>query len=794
MSARAATIRRVLGILRSLPRAALAAAACAACPACQRTPEPAQALVRIELGARAVGEDVSLAWRWTPAEPRGWKVSGTEFEIREGAGGPAYLALAASDQARLALRPGEALASSVQRVLVRARARGGARHLRVGLRGDPEAALDMSPAVKVWPGAELQPFVFDFPELARSGEPPEQVVVHAFGDPSALDVAEVQLFHVPLGRWLPSAGAPELCDVGGEQRRAVGLVRGAPLEAALELPPRARLDFAWAVPPGLAPEGASYRLRGRARAAGGARAERTWELAAGAPHAWQSLSWSLAELGPGAARLAFDFDLAPGAAAGLAEGEQAACALAELSLDSARAEDAPAPPTVLFVTSDTHRGDHLSALSGALVQTPCLDALAARGVLFERAFSTTTITMASHAAMLSGLHPRDSGLFNNTNGLSESAGTLAERFAEAGYATWAVTSAVHLGSAHSGLGQGFDRYSAPSAPQRSGAESIAVLEGWLADRRDQPLFVWLHLFDAHGPYEPPEPFRSRYWPERDPFDPALALDGALAAVVPSYLPGLRDLSLPAELYRGEIDALDARLAGLLALPRFAEATVAVTGDHGESLGAHDIWFEHGGLYPDTVHVPLILAWPGAAPGQRGRRVPANVSNVDVGRTLLDLAGLGEADFPGRSLTRFLELGAAADEPVFTIDAFRRSASLTVGHWHLIVALVAHQPIGFTRARERHATELYDLDSDPECLRDLSASEVERARALRAELAAWLAAAPEEQWSFAEPVDAEIAAALEALGYVGESTASAGSFAEALPADCACDACLPFFRE
>jgi arylsulfatase A-like enzyme len=141
---------------------------------------------------------------------------------------------------------------------------------------------------------------------------------------------------------------------------------------------------------------------------------------------------------------------------------------------------------VLLVTSDTHRGELLGTTAGGLVRTPALDALAARGVVFLDAMSTSNATNPSHAALMTGLHPRDTRVVTNRDPLARRAVTLAERFAAAGYRTAATYSAFHLDDATSGLGQGFDRYEGPGAP--TGLDFDAF-EGASSSVRDGALTV-----------------------------------------------------------------------------------------------------------------------------------------------------------------------------------------------------------------------------------------------------------------------------------------------------------------
>jgi arylsulfatase A-like enzyme len=362
---------------------------------------------------------------------------------------------------------------------------------------------------------------------------------------------------------------------------------------------------------------------------------------------------------------------------------------------------------------------------------------------------------------MTGEHPRDTGIVDNGHALLSTARTLADVFAEAGWATWAVTSAAHLRPAVSGLGQGFERFARTSEVQRRAGEAVDQALSWLDEGGSRPVFLWLHLFDAHMPYEVPAPFdRLGYDGPHDPYDPALP-DPGLSRELPGNLAGLRVLDFGRKQYAAQIAYLDHELGRLLERPEVVAGTVALVGDHGEVLGAHDIWFDHAELYTDTLHVPLVLAWPGAPAGSR-RDDP--VSHLDLGRTLLDLAGLEQAAFPGRGLT-----SAPLPGPLFALASHRTSVSITHEQAHLVLHLVSHN-----RRYEAHQVELFDLSDDPGCERDLVGERVALAGRLRARLIEWLGARRELGWSGHESTDLEVLGQLRELGYVEAPQAGPGA--------------------
>ncbi|MCB9681982.1 MAG: sulfatase-like hydrolase/transferase [Alphaproteobacteria bacterium] len=283
---------------------------------------------------------------------------------------------------------------------------------------------------------------------------------------------------------------------------------------------------------------------------------------------------------------------------------------------------APDGPSVVLVTLDTTRADHLGAYGGAAA-TPAFDGLADRGMLFERAYSSAPLTIPSHSTILTGRFPPSHGVRDNGNYvLPDSAVTLAERFGHAGYATAAFTAAFPT-SRRWGFAQGFDTFSDALVHDpvlqdwrdaRPAGPVVDEAVAWLDDV-DGPVFLWVHLFDAHWPYAPPEPFASRYGDR--PYD-------------------------------GEIAYADSQLGRLLdAVAAHGPAVVAVTADHGEGLGDGGE-ATHGFLLHDaTIRVPLVLAGPGVPEGVRG---DTPVSHVDLAPTLLALAGVDDTDgLQGRSL-------------------------------------------------------------------------------------------------------------------------------------------------
>ena len=285
-----------------------------------------------------------------------------------------------------------------------------------------------------------------------------------------------------------------------------------------------------------------------------------------------------------------------------------------------RGEIAPNDLNVVLITIDTLRTDRVSSYGSNLVDTPNIDSFASDGVLFSNAASTVPFTLPAHSSILTGLYPPGHGVRENVGyTLDDSIPTLAEVLSEGGWSTAGFVSAFVL-DRRWGIGRGFDHYfddfdlaefdtANLSSVQRSGDVTISEAVRWIDGRpQDAPFFLWLHLYDPHDPYTPPEPFKSQY-PGR-PYDGEVAYTDSLI---------------------GEFrQALEER--GLL-----ASSLVILTADHGEGLGDHGEASHGFFVYDTTIHVSLIVRPPTAA--EVGRVVDSAVSHVDIFPTILDAVDL-----------------------------------------------------------------------------------------------------------------------------------------------------------
>jgi len=616
---------------------------------------------------------------------------------------------------------------------------------------------------------------FEVPELRAADGDVEALGVAFTGPDSDVTLVALELRLLPWPAWLPDPSAPaQGVRIGGELRRAKGLSDARPLGTTFTARAGAELSFAFGTPQRLRARDQSRTLELTLTGAEGRVVRERYELGAdlAEPAAWHDVRIPVGDFA--GQQVSAGFELS-GAGAG-----EAVCAVTEPRL-AVRAEGAP---TVVLVTSDTHRADHLGAArSGVDVATPFLDSLAARGVLFEDCVASTNITNPSHVALMTATSPRDTGIVDNFTPLADAAHTLAEVFRDAGYATCAMVSVRQLGDEVSGLGQGFDRMTGPVSGQRDSRDTRRDARGPLADSVGLPLFVWLHVYDAHAPYAPPDDYKRRYYPDsEDPYDRALPRPENHA--VPKWDPTVRDLGYVRALYRSEVTYVDDQLRAFLADERFQDAIVAVTADHGESLDEHGIYWDHKELYPQTLDVPLILVWPGAP---AGKRVSRPVNQIDVGRTLLDLAGLAHVDFPGRNL---LEEPETAGGPRFALSAHAKSASIELGRWFLVLHLRAHAYSDRLPQRELHEVELFDLENDRACETNVVDAHPDETRRLRALLVEWLLSARAEGWAAPSATQsAEAMAELRELGYTDFNTASLTN--DWFDAGCKCARCAKY---
>jgi arylsulfatase A-like enzyme len=406
-----------------------------------------------------------------------------------------------------------------------------------------------------------------------------------------------------------------------------------------------------------------------------------------------------------------------------------------VSSASAASDRLPALPgsmrgqNLLVITLDTTRPDRLGCYGNHEIDTPHLDRLCARGVVFSGAVATAPATLSSHASIFTGLYPLRHGARANARyRLGSEQRTLAEELSDSGYETAAFVSSFVLDSKF-GLAQGFDRYDDEVSPaagpmgfaERRGDLTTQRAIHWLEGPHRRPFFLWVHYYDAHAPYDPPAPFAGRY----------------------------------AQPYDGEIAFVDEQIGRLLTAvegARERETLVVVVADHGEGMGEHGEWSHSFLVQEATLRIPLILFARSGLPA--GLQVAARVSQVDLMPTILSLLGISlPPDLDGVDLTGSPDL----DRPVRAEAAEGRAY-----HGWARLAALYRGPLKYV---EGPHPELYDLRSDPLERNDLFDSRAQDAAAMRRQLRALDGAAADALAAPAELLESGDVERLAALGYV-----------------------------
>src|SRR5260221_1721843 len=265
-------------------------------------------------------------------------------------------------------------------------------------------------------------------------------------------------------------------------------------------------------------------------------------------------------------------------------------------------------PNIVFITLDTTRVDAVGP-EAVGIETPSYNALVKRGLRFSQAYCTVPQALPSHTSMLTGLYAGGHGVHENARDVPRDRTLLAEQLHNAGYRTAAFVSAFAL-ARRFGLSRGFDVYddeTAPGLAERTATETTDRVLKWLGPQ-SQPLFLWVHYYDPHYPYTPPEPFRTRF----------------------AAKPYLGEVAYMDEQLGRLIHGIEQKLPGPLA--------IVIVGDHGEGLGEHGEQ-QHGNLlYQATTHVPLLVVGPAVAVGTND----ATVSTRRVFHTILYFAGVSPA--------------------------------------------------------------------------------------------------------------------------------------------------------
>jgi arylsulfatase A-like enzyme len=400
----------------------------------------------------------------------------------------------------------------------------------------------------------------------------------------------------------------------------------------------------------------------------------------------------------------------------------------------------------LFISLDTVCANRLSTLGATRCATPSLDQIAAESALFTQAYATDIPTQPSHTALFTGRSGARTGIvshFHPPAMLDESVPWLPSIFHDQGRRTGAVD---HLFAMKEWFVRGYEDYMIPPGRSRSPASVVNELAfPWLDEHAGDDFFLFLHYWDAHIPYVPDEPFRTRYtWESSRWVDPDVTNHlqrrpsySLFKRNLYDHLERVPNLDYIADLHYAEVAYLDhelGRLFGHLAdLGILDECLLVIFGDHGENMTEHDAWFDHAGLYDSVTHVPLIIRAPHHV---QPTRVDSLVGLIDVMPTVLELQGLGDhpafAGFEGRSLLPLIrgEVNTHRDAIMLSECTWQAKRGVRTRDWKYIRCW---DPGIYPRA----GCELYDLAADPDEQHDIAAQRPDVVSVLNGWMERWL---------------------------------------------------------
>jgi arylsulfatase A-like enzyme len=472
-----------------------------------------------------------------------------------------------------------------------------------------------------------------------------------------------------------------------------------------------------------------------------------------------------------------------------------------------RAWDEDRPQGVILIHADTLRPDHMSMYGAKRDTAPFLKRLASEGVLFNRAMAQATWTKVSSPSFLASLYPTTHGVARFTDRLPASVTTLADVYRAAGHATLSLSSVTFTGQ-FTNLHKGFEEVheatsqSDPQYDSKTAREYVGRTIDWIERHRDEPFFIYLHVFDPHSPFEPRRPYDSM-WADPTKRDEHLQQRTALGKVIAD--PGMASrgmatreemakagvdaatyLAYDKDWYDGSIKALDVEIERLYTRLRMTgldrKTAVVFLSDHGEEFHEHGRMWHGQSAYGELAHVPLFLRWPAGIPA--GRPVDELVQLIDVMPTLLDLSGLPHPEgMQGQSLVPLLQMPASQGtawkkrpaitekqpmrgpndrpDPANERDASWQSFAIHDGEWKLI-----HHTI---RPAGKPEFELFDALRDPLDQKDLASAHPDVVERLKKALDGWqqmaLAARPKSDSEATQKLSPEQLQRLRSLGYV-----------------------------
>ena len=386
---------------------------------------------------------------------------------------------------------------------------------------------------------------------------------------------------------------------------------------------------------------------------------------------------------------------------------------------------------IILISIDTLRSDHLPAYGYSKIETPAIDQLRADSILYEHAYSHCPLTLVSHASIFTGLLPAEHGVRDNIGyALDAKSKTLAELLKAQGYATGGAVSAIVL-RGESGIKRGFDfwdddididpNFLSMGRAQRAGDETREIAQKWIGEHKSQPFFFFFHIYEPHSPYDPPEPFKTKY---------GQSYDGDVAAadaVIGRFLDYLRDQGI------------------------YDRASIILLSDHGEGLGDHGE-DEHGVLlYREALQVPLMVKLPKSE--DHGKAVTTPVELIDVFPTILNRPA------EGISLLATLH-GATKENRTIYSETYYPRFHFGWSDLHSVVSASNH----YIQAPK---PELYDLAKDPGERQNTIQENRRTYVALRDAIAPFIKTAEAPK-----AINPEQAQQLAALGYIGSTVSTA----------------------
>jgi arylsulfatase A-like enzyme len=409
-------------------------------------------------------------------------------------------------------------------------------------------------------------------------------------------------------------------------------------------------------------------------------------------------------------------------------------------------------PNLLFIGIDSLRADRLGCYGYHRQTSPHIDRFAQGGTLFERTYSPFIPTTSGYGSMLTGMDVISTQMvaLRHKGPLRPEVATLPEILKAEGYNTTCV------GFTGNPASRGFDKYidypgwgswNEGRSPKAQNLNEVTIPELNRLAKKKAPFLLFLRHMDPHAPYLPPAPFERMFYhgnecdPHNHSMDPVMAFKPFRDFFASWMPPGITDKDYVIAQYDGEVAYMDACLQTIfttLETLGLAENTIVVlNSDHGETLYDHDCFFDHHGLYDQTLHVPLILRYPGKIPA--GQRVAGFNTQKDLVPTLLELAGIEtEINFDGKSLLPMVRSEVASHESEFYITecTWMRKHGWRTPQWKLIEAL--EPDFHF-----KPAVELYNLAEDPGELVNLAEREPEVVKYLEGRMNAWIAKREQE---------------------------------------------------